>query len=225
MIAEDAATFFFSPNARWTSLTEVRIDDRYGRSAGNIDLVLVEYNEAGQILDFGSLEIQAVYISGNVRKPFDTDIAVPVAQARMDWSHERNYPRPDYLSSSRKRLAPPLIYKGGILHSWKKKQAVAVDRAFFNTLPALEEIDPSHAEMAWFVYDLEHNKQEDRFYLHKIKTVYTQFHTALNKITVAEASDMDNFIGILQERLGKKLEAEYAPDASTLFDAFNGEEF
>jgi DNA adenine methylase len=33
--------------------------------------VLVAYNEQGNILDFGALEVQAVYISGNIRKAFD----------------------------------------------------------------------------------------------------------------------------------------------------------
>ena len=37
------------------------------------------------------------------------------AEDNMDWSSQHNYPNPDYLSSSRKRLAPQLIYKGGIL--------------------------------------------------------------------------------------------------------------
>jgi len=42
-----------------------------GRSAGNIDVVLVSYDNDGKVLDFGALEIQAVYISGNVRDPFE----------------------------------------------------------------------------------------------------------------------------------------------------------
>ena len=40
LIAEDAARFFFPPETRWTSLTEVRLNDRNGRSAGNIDVEL-----------------------------------------------------------------------------------------------------------------------------------------------------------------------------------------
>ena len=52
-------------------LTEVRLDDKNGKSAGNIDLVLVAYDSNGRILDFGALEVQAVYISRNVRKPFE----------------------------------------------------------------------------------------------------------------------------------------------------------
>lgn len=56
MIAEDAAAFFFPVEATWTSLTEVRLKDGYGQSAGNIDIVLVSYDERGRLLDFGSLE-------------------------------------------------------------------------------------------------------------------------------------------------------------------------
>ena len=69
-ITTDAAAFFFPPDATWTSLTEVPLADRYGKSAGNIDLVLLSYDAQGRILDYGALEVQAVYISGNVRTPF-----------------------------------------------------------------------------------------------------------------------------------------------------------
>lgn len=122
LIAVDAAAFFFPPGSSWTSLTEIRINDKYGRSAGNIDVVLVSYDNTGRILDFGSLEIQAVYISGNIRKAFEYYIEDPTVHADMNWTGQRFYPRPDYLSSSRKRLAPQLIYKGGILHTWRKSR-------------------------------------------------------------------------------------------------------
>jgi len=53
------------------------------------------------------LEIQAVYISGNVRALFNRYVADPVNYA-ANWadSPSRSVPHPDYLSSSRKRLAP-----------------------------------------------------------------------------------------------------------------------
>src|SRR5947209_8663652 len=110
LIVEDAATFFFPPDTLWTSLTEVRMNDKHGRSAGNIDVVLVSYDGRGKILDFGSLEVQAVYISGNIRRPFEYYMDNPEQGIDMDWAKQRNYPHPDYLSSSRKRLAPQLIY-------------------------------------------------------------------------------------------------------------------
>src|SRR5271169_5539668 len=71
IIADHGAEFFFPKKAKWTSLTEVRLKDTNDKSAGNIDLVLVSYDDRGKVIDFGALEIQAVYISGNVRKPFE----------------------------------------------------------------------------------------------------------------------------------------------------------
>lgn len=74
IIAEDAASFFFNKDAKWTSLTEVRLNDANAKTAGSIDVVLVAYDENGKVYDFGALEIQAVYISGNIREPFESYI-------------------------------------------------------------------------------------------------------------------------------------------------------
>jgi hypothetical protein len=52
IIADDAAAFFFPPDALWTSLTEIRLNDAYGKSAGNIDVVLVSYDTSGRLLDY-----------------------------------------------------------------------------------------------------------------------------------------------------------------------------
>jgi hypothetical protein len=41
-IADDAADFFFPAGVKWTTLTEVRLKDADGGSAGNIDVVLCE---------------------------------------------------------------------------------------------------------------------------------------------------------------------------------------
>jgi hypothetical protein len=166
----------------WTSLTEVRLNDANGQSAGNIDIVLVSYDDHGKIIDFGSLEIQGVYISGNVRRPFEQYIANPSKNVSLDWSNERNYPRPDYLSSSRKRLAPQLIYKGGILKHWDKKMAVALDNSFFKTLPELPEAEEKDADIAWFIYDLIHDQNKNIFELQKVRTVYTKYLTVTSDI-------------------------------------------
>lgn len=221
IIAEDAAAFFFPNGISWTSLTEVRINDRYGRSAGNIDVVLVAYDSSGHIIDFGSLEVQAVYISGNIRRAFEYYMEKPEDRSEMDWTRQRNYPHPDYLSSSRKRLAPQLIYKEGILHSWGRKQAVAVDVNFYNTLPKMEEVQQGEAEMAWLVYELQQDSQQNRYRLTRDKIVYTRFNDALNKITVAEAGNVQDFMNQLQVRLDTKLEVGNSPDALSLFEALD----
>ncbi len=151
LIADDAAAFFFPPDTTWTSLVEVRLKDKHGQSAGNIDVVLVSYDEHGRVTDFGSCEVQAVYISGNVRAPFEYFMQDPAGRASMDWTGKPHYPRPDYLSSSRKRLAPQLLFKGGIFSLWGKKQAVAIHRNFFNTLPKMAEVAPEEADLAWLI--------------------------------------------------------------------------
>lgn len=148
LITDDAASFFFEEGTLWSSLTEVRLNDAFGKSAGNIDVVLVAYDKQGRVIDFGALEVQAVYISGNVREPFEHYMKDPNAHALMDWSSQPNYPRPDFLSSSRKRLAPQLLFKGGILHSWQKKTAVAINKSFFETLPLLKPVKKSEADIA-----------------------------------------------------------------------------
>lgn len=154
LTADDAAEFFFAPDAKWTTLTEVRLKDADGGSAGNIDMVLCAYDRAGKVYDFGALEIQAVYISGNIRTPFEHYMEAPASRRHMDWTRQPNYPRPDYLSSSRQRLAPQIIFKGGILNAWGKKTAVALNSGFFRTLPNLPEVSKADADMAWLVYDL-----------------------------------------------------------------------
>ncbi len=204
-IAEHAASFFFPQGGNFTSLIEVKLNDKYGKTAGNIDVVLVSYDDAGHFTDFGSLEVQAVYISGTISTPFNYYMADPGKNANLDWRRHENYPRPDYLSSSRKRLAPQLIYKGGILHAWRKKMAVAVDSQFFATLPSMEEVDMSEAELAWLVYDLKHNQAEKRRHLTLARTVYTRFIPTLDKITKSEPGDMQEFIDLLQTKLDEVL--------------------
>lgn len=210
LITDDAASFFFQKDANWSSLTEVRLSDSQGKSAGNIDVVLVAYDDKGKVYDFGSLEIQAVYISGIVREPFEYFMKDPKSRATMDWSKEPNFPRPDYLSSSRKRLAPQLLFKGGILHNWQKKIAVALNRSFFDTLPKLKKVPKAKADIAWFIYDLELIKEKGhesgRYSLKKVDEVFTEFEPALLSITTASPGKVEDFIKLLQEKLDEQIE-------------------
>lgn len=208
IITDDAASFFFDEKAKWSSLTEVRLNDIEGKSAGNIDVVLVAYDDSGKIYDFGALEIQAVYISGNVRNPFEFYMKNPAENTKMDWSTQSNYPRPDYLSSSRKRLAPQLMFKGGILKAWNKKTAVALNKGFYNTLPKLRTVPKEKADIAWFIYDqkLTGDCGKERYTLYKVDEIYTEFESALIKITTAMPGNIDNFIKLLQNKLDGQME-------------------
>ena len=200
----------------WITLVEVRLKDKHGKSAGNIDVILVAYDEDGTILDFGSLEVQTVYISGNIRKAwFQPYMDDPYGYLATDWSTSRKaVPSPDYLSSSRKRLAPQLIYKGGILNAWGKKQAVAVHTAFFDTLPTLPEVPAEKADMAWLIYDLIFDKAQNRYNQILARIVYTEFKSSLAKITVVEAGSMGTFLESLQAKLTARLAGADAAELS-----------
>ena len=216
LIAGDAAKFFFDADASWTSIAEVRLNDRDGNTAGNIDLVLVSYDDKGRVIEFGSLEIQAVYISGNVRHPFERFMSMRNKSKDFDWKGP-NFPKADFLSSSRKRLAPQMLYKGGILKAWGKKQAVALQTSFFETLPKLKETDVSKADIAWMLYDIKPDRKSNRFKLKQNRIVYTEFESALMQITTAQPGKIDDFISVLQHKLDEKLESN-PPDAPTLTD-------
>jgi hypothetical protein len=202
IIADDGADFFFPANAKWTSLTEVRLKDKTGKSAGNIDLVLVSYDGHGKVTDFGALEVQAVYISGNIRKPFEYYMKDQKNRAKMNWKGEQWWPAPDYLSSSWKRLAPQLIYKGGIINAWHKKAAVALDQGFFDTLPKLAEVPKAQAEIAWLVYDLEESKSTDAvFRLVRRRTVYTLRPDAPYETELPPAISQEEFLCQIEAEL------------------------
>ena len=201
-IISDAAKFIFDKKAAWTHVGEVRLHDKHGKSAGNIDYVLVSYDDKGRVIDFGSLEVQSVYISGNLTGPFTAYLENP--DPEFTWTNAFKYPKPDYLSSSRKRLIPQIIAKGSILRQWNKKQAVALQTAFYDTLPALPEIDKNKSDFAFFLYDLVPNAQTQSLSLKLQRIVYTNFAIALEQIAKFEAGSIKQFTEILQKKLDAK---------------------
>ena len=119
-----------------------------GRAAGRIDLVVARDGEASAW--FG-LEIQAVYFSGiGMRADFELlrthDGARPPAPTATR--------RPDWRSSSAKRLMPQLEVKAPTLRRWATKLAVAVDRPFFEAIGGPSK-QPSHdlndGDIVWLV--------------------------------------------------------------------------
>ena len=201
-IISDAANFIFENKATWTHVGEVRLKDKHGKSAGNIDYVLVSYDDKGRVLDFGSLEVQAVYISGNLTGPFTAYLENPTPD--FSWTQAFKYPKPDYLSSSRKRLIPQIIAKGSILKQWNKKQVVALQTSFYNTLPTLPEFDKAETDFAFFLYDLVPDNKTKILSLKLQRVVYTKFANALEQIAKFEAGSISQFTEMLQKKLDAK---------------------
>ncbi len=119
-----------------------------GRAAGRVDLVIACDGDASSW--FG-LEIQAVYFSGNgmladfemLRDNTDEKPPEPTALRRPDWR-----------SSSAKRLMPQLQVKGPTLRRWGTKLAVAVDRPFFEAIGGPSETpsqDLNDGDIVWLV--------------------------------------------------------------------------
>ncbi len=99
------------------------------KPAGKIDLVAAR--ELPDRLDWYGLEIQAVYFSG---PGMDSEFA----QQQADKGPRPPYPdkvrRPDWRSSSAKRLMPQLQVKVPTLRRWGSKMAIAVDEPFFESI-------------------------------------------------------------------------------------------
>ena len=122
-----------------------------GKPAGKIDLVVA--NTANKALKWFGLEIQAVYFSGAAMTS-EFEAASQHPQAPIFPSKIR---RPDWRSSSAKRLMPQLQIKVPTLRRWGSKMAVAVDRPFFAELGGPSE-NPSHdlddGDIIWLVPEL-----------------------------------------------------------------------
>lgn len=122
------------------------------KPAGKIDLVVAKTSN-GSILWHG-LEIQAVYFSG---QGMESEFA-----SLQDVTHETPpFPnairRPDWRSSSAKRLMPQLQIKAPTLRRWGSKVAVAVDHPFFESVGGPSP-SPSHdlndGDIIWMVPEL-----------------------------------------------------------------------
>lgn len=98
------------------------------------------------------------------------------------------------------------MFKGGILNSWGKKMAVALDSPFFNTLPKFKTVPKDKADVAWLIYDLV-AAQNGAYKIAKTQTVYTKFSEALHTISRPKIGRIDDFLKILQSKVDEKLES------------------
>ena len=122
------------------------------RPAGKIDIVVAKTSNGG--LRWYGLEIQAVYFSGAgmrtefVRLQDDDHQSPPFPNAVR---------RPDWRSSSAKRLMPQLQIKVPTLRRWGSKIAVAVDRPFFESIGGPSRApskDINDGDIIWLIPEL-----------------------------------------------------------------------
>ena len=199
IFAQHIAECFFPQAESWALLPEIRLVDKYKKRVGNIDYCIVHYDEFDTIIDFVTVEIQSVYISGNISKPFESYIQDHQQGAIFNWSGQAFYPRPDYLSSSFKRLVPQIVVKGAIVKQWQKKQAIVLQKSLFENIGPLPEVLSQQADLVWFIYDLVLT-QSNTYNLELVTIIYTDYLAVINQLTMYEAGDLDEFLNQLQQK-------------------------
>lgn len=119
-----------------------------GQAAARIDLVVSGTESAAQ---WYGLEIQAVYFSGPAMK---SEFEALLTDSSIEPPPPKETRRPDWRSSSAKRLLPQLQIKAPTLRRWSTKLAVAVDMPFFRAIGG-PSTSPSHdlsaGDIIWLV--------------------------------------------------------------------------
>ncbi len=122
------------------------------KPAGKIDLVVAKTSN-GEVIWHG-LEIQAVFFSGSgMDSEFDSLRDVTMERPSFPTAIRR----PDWRSSSAKRLMPQLQIKAPTLRRWGSKVAVAVDRPFFDAVGGPSpnySRDLNDGDVIWMVPEL-----------------------------------------------------------------------
>lgn len=170
------------------------------RPAGKIDLVVAKTTNGN--LHWYGLEIQAVYFSG---PGMDSEFSV----LRDDDHRQPPYPgsvrRPDWRSSSAKRLMPQLQIKVPTLRRWGSKIAVAVDRPFFESIggpSAAPSRDLNDGDIIWLVPELTQN-EDGYFELSRGHWEVLTLEDTSSKLLAAETIRREVF----ERELRNKLEA------------------
>ncbi len=132
-----------------------------GRPAGRIDLVVAQDCEASAW--FG-LEIQAVYFSG---RGMLSDFEMLLTDESDQPPAPTEFRRPDWRSSSAKRLMPQLQIKAPTLRRWGTKLAVAVDLPFFEAIGGATDNpsqDLNDGDIVWLVPRMSDDYQLEEYH-------------------------------------------------------------
>jgi hypothetical protein len=100
------------------------------------------------------------------------------------------------------------MYKGGILKSWGKKQAVVLDKAFLSSLPKLQTVRGPDADLVWLVYDLVRTKAVSSYKLTLVEKIYTDFNTTMSSLSSTQAGTVESFVLDLQRKISQTVGQE-----------------
>jgi len=154
--------------------------------------------------DWCGLEIQSVYFSGD-RMSLEYDPFTEVSPPKVPFPEGRR--RPDFRSSSAKRLLPQLQTKIPSLRRWGKKMAVVVDEAFFYEMAEMEAVEHiSNCDIVWVVVSYEREGHALR--LQKKKVNFTTLEDAVLGLTAGKPVAREQF----EDRILGRLKSPYAEE-------------
>lgn len=173
---------------------------RGGRPAGRIDMILCDAESvgAGGDLRWCAVETQSVYFSGAA---MDRDIEAIRNSGGRHVTYPSGMRRPDFRSSSAKRLLPQLEIKCPTLRRWGKKTAVVVDRMFFDSLGGMPSADDlPNSDVVWFVVN--YDTTGGRFGLAVEDVVFTTLESVQTGLQNASPVSKEEFETELRNRIG-----------------------
>jgi len=179
-------------------------DDDVGRIDGILTRADVDPEPSGHDLtvsvdlsDWCGLELQSVYFSGD-KMSLEYTPLTEVAPPRVPFPNGRR--RPDFRSSSAKRLLPQLQTKIPSLRRWGKKMAVVVDEAFFYEMAEMETVDHiSNCDIVWMVVGYE--RDDEGFRLCQRSVHFTTLEDAVIGLTAGKPVAREHF----EQQIAKKL--------------------
>ncbi|PSQ79005.1 MAG: hypothetical protein BRD37_01535 [Bacteroidetes bacterium QH_8_67_23] len=207
------------PDVLWERGTDESNADAEGESdddVGRIDGILVStslsenaevpddpyaFRLAVEMEDWCALEIQSVYFSGD-KMSVEYDPFAEVTPPGAPFPSGKR--RPDFRSSSAKRLLPQLQTKIPSLRRWGKKMAVAVDEAFFYEMAPMEEVPHlSNCDIVWVV--LGYEEEGGQISLRKRSMYFTTLEDAVEGLTAGKPVSQEQF----EARVAKKVMAPH----------------
>ena len=168
------------------------------RPAGKIDLVVAKASD--NALAWYGLEIQAVYFSG---KGMQSEFAILANDEHPKPPFPNAVRRPDWRSSSAKRLMPQLQIKVPTLRRWGSRIAVAVDQPFFESIGSASS-SPNHdlndGDVIWLIAQLTRNA-EGHYQLSRGHWEVLTLEESNKKLLAAETIQRDAFERDLRSKL------------------------
>ena len=166
-----------------------------GRPAGRIDLVVS--GDADASAWFG-LEIQAVYFSGQgMQADFELLLRSTAAEPPVPTALRR----PDWRSSSAKRLMPQLQIKAPTLRRWGTKLAVAVDLPFYQAIggpSGSPSQDLNDGDILWLIPGI-----DERHHLQECHWEVLSLEASCDKLLSAETVKRGEFEDALRAKMAR----------------------